>query len=55
MWVDDYNDSFAIAGELRASLFKKFNEVGIQISYDQVIINYADSPKDKQVPKDTTA
>lgn len=44
VWVDDYNDSFAIAGELRAALFKKFNEVGIVISYDQVIVNYADGP-----------
>lgn len=42
VWVDDYNDSFAIAGELRAALFKKFNEVGITISYDQVVVNYAD-------------
>ena len=42
VWVDDYNDHGAIAGDLRVSIFNKFNENGINIDYPQVVLHMAD-------------
>ncbi len=42
VWVDDYNDHGTITGDLRAAVYEKFNQLGIPIDYQQVVIHYAD-------------
>ena len=48
VWVDDYNDHGAIAGDLRVAIFQKFQDNGINIDYPQVVLHMADpqSPRD---------
>ena len=50
VWVDDYNDHGAIAGDLRVAIYKKFNEIGVNIDYPQVVLHMADpqSPRDAE-------
>ena len=52
VWVDDYNDHGAIGGELRQALFNKFNELGINIDYTQIVLRpfkpAADDTPDKE-------
>ncbi|MCQ2084585.1 MAG: mechanosensitive ion channel [archaeon] len=38
VFVDDFNDSGVIGGELRQALYNKFNEKGINIDYQQIVI-----------------
>ena len=45
VWVDDYNDHGTITGDLRAAIYTKFNELGIPIDYQQVVVHYADEQK----------
>ncbi len=42
VWVDDYNDYGSISGDLRAIIFERFKESGIDIDYPQVVLHMAD-------------
>ncbi len=48
VWVDDYNDHGTITGDLRAAIYTKFNELGIPIDYQQVVVHYADEQQQQQ-------
>lgn len=54
VWVDDYNDHGAIAGDLRVAIFQKFQDNGINIDYPQVVLHMADpqSPRDSDDASD---
>lgn len=46
VYVDDFNDSGVIGGELRQALYDKFNEKNISIDYTQIVVHAAPDTKD---------
>lgn len=42
-YVDDFNDSGTIGGELRQMLYNRFTENGIHIDYQQIVLHQGDS------------
>jgi len=49
-YVDDFNDSGTIGGELRQMLYNRFTENGIRIDYPQVVLHQG-GPDDEPVQK----